>query len=210
MFEEPLAPPLPVVTKSNGSSELSPPPDVPGTLMQIGTAMGEAPTEALEPAEPHPPTEAEAPNFSLSGALAEDTCTGNTRNGVVLKYNEPEDAQMPQHKWLFFVYKNGAEIDKLHLHRQSAFLLGRDRSVAHIPLDHMSCSSQHAVLQYRVRINSGVRRVCPYLLDLESTNGTFLNGKRLDAARFYELQPSDLIRFGGSTREYVIMSAGSL
>ena len=49
-----------------------------------------------------------------------------------------------------------------------------------------------------------------HLQDHKSTNGTFLNGKRLDAARYYELHPSDLISFGGSSREYVIMSAGSL
>ena len=36
------------------------------------------------------------------------------------------------------------------MHRQSAYLAGRDRRVADIPTDHPSCSSQHAVLQYRL------------------------------------------------------------
>ncbi len=35
------------------------------------------------------------------------------------------------------------------MHRQSAYLFGRERKVADIPIDHPSCSSQHAVLQYR-------------------------------------------------------------
>lgn len=37
----------------------------------------------------------------------------------------------------------------LHIHRQSGYLLGRDRKVADIPIDHPSCSKQHAVLQFR-------------------------------------------------------------
>ena len=43
---------------------------------------------------------------------------------------------------IFFVY---AEL--LHIHRQSAYLIGRDRTVADIPLEHPSCSKQHAVIQ---------------------------------------------------------------
>lgn len=37
----------------------------------------------------------------------------------------------------------------IQVNRQSAFLFGRDRVVADIPLDHPSASKQHAVLQYR-------------------------------------------------------------
>lgn len=37
----------------------------------------------------------------------------------------------------------------LFVHRQSAYLFGRERKVADIPIDHPSCSGQHAVLQYR-------------------------------------------------------------
>ncbi len=32
-----------------------------------------------------------------------------------------------------------------------------------------------------------VTAVRPYLMDLGSTNGTFLNGERIEATRFYEL-----------------------
>jgi len=37
----------------------------------------------------------------------------------------------------------------LPVYHQSGYLLGRDRLVADIPIDHPSCSKQHAVLQYR-------------------------------------------------------------
>ena len=45
--------------------------------------------------------------------------------------------------------------------------------------------------------------VVPYLMDLESTNGTQLNGKKIDSARYIELRSGDLIKFGSS--EFVLM-----
>lgn len=37
----------------------------------------------------------------------------------------------------------------LSISNQSAYLVGRDRIVADIPVDHPSISKQHAVIQYR-------------------------------------------------------------
>jgi hypothetical protein len=37
-------------------------------------------------------------------------------------------------------------LEMLHIHRQSAYLFGRDRLVADIPIEHPSCSKQHAVI----------------------------------------------------------------
>jgi smad nuclear-interacting protein 1 len=46
------------------------------------------------------------------------------------------------------VFKNGEPQDQpLYIHRQSCYLLGRDRKIADLPVDHPSCSKQHAVLQ---------------------------------------------------------------
>ena len=50
----------------------------------------------------------------------------------------------------FVLFTLGEEaMPVLHIHRQSGYLLGRDRKVADIPVDHPSCSKQHAVLQFR-------------------------------------------------------------
>ncbi|VEL41393.1 unnamed protein product, partial [Protopolystoma xenopodis] len=46
-----------------------------------------------------------------------------------------------------------------------------------------------------------------YVIDLESVNGTYLNNQRIEARRFYELRERDMIKFGFSTREYVVMKA---
>ncbi|CAM9766531.1 unnamed protein product, partial [Choristocarpus tenellus] len=99
----------------------------------------------------------------------------------------------------------------LHIHRQSAYLVGRERRVADIVVDHPSCSKQHAVIQYRLfeRVDEkeGVTRrsVRPYIMDLESTNGTFINSQPVDPARYVELKEKDVVKFGTSTREYVLL-----
>lgn len=41
-------------------------------------------------------------------------------------------------------------VELMHIHRQSAYLVGRDRLVADIALDHPSCSKQHAVFQCKL------------------------------------------------------------
>lgn len=105
------------------------------------------------------------------------------------------------------------DVATLHVHRKSAFLVGRDKAVVDILTEHASCSKQHAVLQYRLfqkETDDGLgftQEVRPYILDLDSTNGTFLNGKRIDSARYIELREKDVLKFGESTREYVLLSA---
>ena len=42
-------------------------------------------------------------------------------------------------------------------------------------------------------------------MDLDSTNGTKLNGERIESARYYELKHKDIVKFGTSTRDYVVM-----
>eukprot|EP00605_Chrysophyceae_sp_TOSAG23-4_P002595 GSChrysophyteH1.ASY1.ANO1.2866.1 assembled CDS len=45
----------------------------------------------------------------------------------------------------------------------------------------------------------------PYVIDLSSSNKTFLNGEEIDDCRYYELREKDTLRFGSSTREYVLL-----
>ena len=176
------------------------------------------------------PAPTSAPSFALSGALAADAAarsvgsgaatSGGGGRGAVLKFSEPVDARVPGFKWHLHVFRGSEPVDApLYIHRRSATLFGRDRAVADVPTDHPSCSAQHAVLQFRLVAaeRSGnealralvdeapARTVKPYLLDLESTNGSYLNGKRVDAARYIELRAGDSLRFGSSSREYVLL-----
>lgn len=79
-----------------------------------------------------------------------------------------------------------------------------------VPLDHTSCSKQHAVIQYRLNITRNEygeekRNVKPYLLDLESANGTMVNKRKVPPSRYYELRNGDTVRFAASEREYVLL-----
>uniref|UniRef100_A0A3B5KPH7 Smad nuclear interacting protein 1 n=1 Tax=Xiphophorus couchianus TaxID=32473 RepID=A0A3B5KPH7_9TELE len=154
-----------------------------------------------------PPAEKEKPNFELSGALTEDT---NTFRGVVIKYNEPPEARIPKRRWRLYPFKNDDPLPVMYIHRQSAYLLGRQRKIADIPIDHPSCSKQHAVFQYRLveytRADGTTgRRVRPYIIDLASGNGTYLNNQRIESQRYYELKEKDVLKFGFSSREYVLL-----
>ncbi|XP_030074858.1 smad nuclear-interacting protein 1 [Microcaecilia unicolor] len=153
----------------------------------------------------------ELPNFELSGALLEDT---NTFRGVVIKYSEPPEARIPKKRWRLYPFKNDEILPVMYIHRQSAYLLGRQRRIADIPIDHPSCSKQHAVLQYRlVEYNRADgttgRRVKPYIIDLGSGNGTYLNNQRIEPQRYYELKEKDVLKFGFSSREYVVLHESS-
>ncbi|KAI0057798.1 SMAD/FHA domain-containing protein [Artomyces pyxidatus] len=153
------------------------------------------------------------PNFAPSGLLAAATNTVRTADGrsTLLKYNEPPEARKPSQGWRLYVFKGQEQVDLLHIHRQSAYLIGRDHTVADIAIDHPSCSKQHAVIQFRYvpvkdefgGVSKGV--VKPFVIDLESTNGTHVNDETIPTTRYYELKASDVLKFGTSAREYVLL-----
>ncbi len=77
-------------------------------------------------------------------------------------------------------------------------------------MDHPSCSKQHAVLQYRMvearRADGRTgRRVSPYVLDLGSANGTFVNNQRVEPRKYVQVMEKDVLKFGFSSREYVLL-----
>jgi smad nuclear-interacting protein 1 len=92
-------------------------------------------------------------------------------------------------------------LDTLNISKQSCYLIGKDDRICNIVVNHDSCSRQHAVIQFR-KVNNIIR---PYIMDLESTNGTSLNKSTIEAARYFELKHYDIVNFGFSTRDYVII-----
>ena len=79
-----------------------------------------------------------------------------------------------------------------------------------VPIEHPSCSKQHAVLQFRHREKTNEYgekkgRVGLYLIDLESANSTYLNRNVVGPARYVEVKSGDVVKFGESTREYVVL-----
>lgn len=157
------------------------------------------------------PIAKEKPNFGNSGLLAKES---NTVAGtkIVLKYNEPPEARKPpaSQAWRMYIFKSDDLVDTVPLHTRSCWLIGREAAVTDLLVEHPSTSKQHAVIQFRhsVKVNEFGDRtnvVRPYLLDLESANGTELNGERLEGSRYFEVRDKDMMKIGLSEREYVFM-----
>ncbi|KAL0468568.1 SMAD/FHA domain-containing protein [Neurospora intermedia] len=162
--------------------------------------------------EPEKPKE--KPNFGNTGVLAAQSNTVTQADGttVTLKYHEPPEARKPapRDQWRLYVFKGDEVIDTIELHTRSCWLIGRDLAIADLPAEHPSISKQHAVIQFRYtekrnEYGDKIGRVKPYLIDLESANGTKLNGDKVPDSRYLELRDKDMIQFGSSTREYVLM-----
>ena len=154
----------------------------------------------------------EKPTFELSSLLRQEA-NANER-GTFIDYDEPEDKCAPERYGLrlrLYTFKGDEEIDKpISLANKSRYIFGRDRDAVDIPTDHPSCSKQHAVLQFRNQRKTDVYGetkddVAGYLYDNGSTNKTKLNGKVIEAKKYYRLKGSDCVQFGSSTREYVVM-----
>ncbi|KAI1277894.1 SMAD/FHA domain-containing protein [Xylaria sp. FL0933] len=163
-----------------------------------------------------PPKPKEKPNYGNSGALAaaSNSITQADGSTIVLKYHEPSEARKPSPKdqWKLFVFKGEDIIDTIPLSNRSCWLVGRDVAVVDMVAEHPSVSKQHAVIQFRYiekrnEYGDKLGKVKPYLIDLESANGTSLNSKKVPPSRYLELREKDMIQFGQSTREYVLMLA---
>ncbi|KAM0546682.1 hypothetical protein ACHAPJ_010719 [Fusarium lateritium] len=158
----------------------------------------------------------EKPNFGSTGVLAAASNSVAQADGttITLKYHEPAEARKPSPRdvWKLFVFKGQDIVDTIELSARSCWLIGREMSVVDLPAEHPSISKQHAVIQFRYiekrnEFGDKIGKVKPYLIDLESANGTMLNDGKVPDSRYLELRDKDMIQFGHSTREYVIMLA---
>ena len=163
-------------------------------------------------ASPGPVVEKQKPNFRPSGLLAAASNTVTTSSGsIVLKYHEPAESRKPPSSrlWRLYIFKDDEIIETLELYTQSCWLFGREISVCDYALEHPSCSKQHGVIQFRYiekrnEFGDKIGKVKPYVIDLESGNGTKVNDEAMPAGRYVELRDKDVIKFGHSTREYVV------
>ena len=78
------------------------------------------------------------------------------------------------------------------------------------PIEHPSTSKQHVVLQFwqlteRNEFGDTSTKTKPFIIDLESANGTTVNGDKAPASRYYELRNGDVLKFAFSSREYVLL-----
>jgi smad nuclear-interacting protein 1 len=176
--------------------------------------LNKDPSSALVLAGDKEVPEKQQPNFAPSGLLAAASNSVAQADGtsIVLKYHEPAEARKPSAKdiWKLFVFKGAEIVETIELSLRSCWLIGRELAVVDMPAEHPSISKQHAVIQFRYiekknEFGDKLGKVRPYLIDLDSANGTSLNKEEIPKSRYLELRDKDMIQFGHSTREYVLM-----
>lgn len=172
------------------------------------------PSMAMVVTDEKEPVDKQKPNFAPTGLLAaaSNSVTQADGSAIALKYHEPAEARKPpaRDEWKLFVFKGADIVETVELSRRSCWLVGRELAVVDMGAEHPSVSKQHAVIQFRYiekknEYGDKTGRVRPYLIDLESANGTSLNKEGIPPSRYLELRDKDMIQFGHSTREYVLM-----
>ncbi|XP_073471637.1 nuclear inhibitor of protein phosphatase 1 [Aquarana catesbeiana] len=96
------------------------------------------------------------------------------------------------------VVKGDKLIEKLIIDEKKYYLFGRNPDMCDFTIDHQSCSRVHAALVYHKHL----KRV--FLMDLNSTHGTFLGHIRLEPHKPQQIPIDSTVSFGASTRMYTL------
>uniref|UniRef100_A0A8B9R4L3 Nuclear inhibitor of protein phosphatase 1 n=1 Tax=Astyanax mexicanus TaxID=7994 RepID=A0A8B9R4L3_ASTMX len=96
------------------------------------------------------------------------------------------------------VVKGDKLVEKLIIDEKKYYLFGRNPDLCDFTIDHQSCSRVHAALVYHKHL----KRL--FLIDLNSTHGTFLGHIRLEPHKPQQVPIDSTMSFGASTRVYTI------
>ncbi|XP_030203122.1 nuclear inhibitor of protein phosphatase 1-like isoform X1 [Gadus morhua] len=96
------------------------------------------------------------------------------------------------------VVKGDKLVEKLIIDEKKFYLFGRNPDLCDFTTDHQSCSRVHSALVYHRHL----KRV--FLIDLNSTHGTFLGQIRLEPHKPQQVPIDTTVSFGASTRAYTL------
>jgi len=115
------------------------------------------------------------------------------------RFKLPSWARDPQlDKCALEVMKNGKKIGTItRCSKNKAVVFGRHKNFADVLLRHPSISRQHAAILHGKSGNM-------YVMDLGSSHGTYVNKRKLEGEQREPLEDGDVVRFGASSREYVV------
>ena len=158
--------------------------------------------------------EKEKPNFEPSGILLKELemeYNKSINSKTMINYNPPTDSIVPSKNEIWFLFKfseNKKEEEETYkLIDKDFFLIGKDPRICDIRIKQKNISRQHAVIQFRKIRKEKEWKILPYLIDLNSTNGTYLNGDKIDNKKYYELREKDQLNFGDKNLDFLLMKA---
>ena len=122
-----------------------------------------------------------------------------------LPYHQPNWGGTPSEdqKYSLTVLKDGAIRNNIDLSGKSMLTFGRLPDACDVLVEHPSCSRFHAILQYCTE-EKDIRKVGYYLYDLGSTHGSYVNKEKVKAKVYVRVRVGYQIKFGGSSRVYVV------
>ena len=147
----------------------------------------------------------EKPNWNIQ-ALYYDRQLVN--KGKKTKYFIPYDSADPEDvPFILQISSDDKEDIKTYELSKSETLIGRD-SMCDIQFKQKIISGQHCVIQFRkvtLHQDSPIPEVIPYIFDMGSKNGTFIDGKRIPSKQFVQLLDDDKITFDGNGKSGIII-----
>lgn len=124
---------------------------------------------------------------------------------IPVPYKEPAWSGLPgtpDKSYALDILKSGVIIERLDVMSKPFWVFGRLAN-CDVSMAHPTISRHHAVLQFR-KEKDGDNDPGFYLYDLGSTHGTFLNKCRLKSRVYARVQVGHMIKFGCSTRSYIL------
>ncbi|CAG8492183.1 2259_t:CDS:10 [Dentiscutata heterogama] len=112
-------------------------------------------------------------------------------------YEKPDWSDISKIDYGFEVIKGGLSVETIDLSSKEFLVLGR-LPVCDLSMEHPSISRYHAIIQFN---NKGDI----FIYDLDSAHGTRVNKQRISSRNYIRLRVGDQIKFGESTRTYVLL-----
>ena len=137
----------------------------------------------------------ESPNWEICSLYNERQLIKNKKR---TKYFIPFDSVNPPKSKKYFLHislKNEDQIQTYELEEPST-LIGRE-NFCNFRFYNQKVGRQHFVIQFRrvKLLDENEFQIIPYIFDLNSKNGTFLNGSKIKSMRYIQLYPKDIISF---------------
>ncbi|CAI5714953.1 unnamed protein product [Hyaloperonospora brassicae] len=120
-----------------------------------------------------------------------------------MAYRAPKWSASPVHRnrhAKLQVHEGSESAEHFPVGAQSCYVLGRSEEMSDIRLPHPSVSRRHAVVTHDQR-----GRIC--LMDLDSAQGTFVNGQEIAPHKPRALHDGDRITLGASSKTFVFRNA---
>ncbi|KAG0559687.1 hypothetical protein KC19_10G123300 [Ceratodon purpureus] len=192
--------PPPKISKANLPGPMGPPPV---RVKQSKEEVKEPVEGSASEARSESSSDVKAPGEEGDGAAAAVQAPKIKWIGPgAVPYVKPAWSAPPGHPFKLEVLKEGVIVSNFDVSEKGAYMFGRsDR--CDFMLEHPTVSRYHAVLQYNDKGEA-------FIYDLGSTHGTFVNKRQVKANNYTPLHVGAVVRFGLSTRLYVLQGPSEL